>query len=62
MSPSIEAFPTNTMDAGAGGGCNDDTPYRDQSQVTFTALEGEEFIIGIGTFNNDMGSYQITIE
>jgi len=49
---------------GCGGAevtCNDDTTDL-LSQVSFSASEGEEFIIGLGGFNQAEGDYVITIE
>ena len=41
--------------------CNDDDSNL-LSQVSFSATAGQEFIIGLGGFNNDGGAYVIGIE
>ncbi len=46
---------------GAELGCNDDSGGL-QSELSFAALAGEEFIVGLGGFDTSEGDYVITIE
>ena len=41
--------------------CNDDSGGL-QSEVSFAALAGEEFIVGLGGFDTSAGNYEITIQ
>jgi hypothetical protein len=41
--------------------CNDDV-IGFQSELSFTALQGEQFIIGLGGFNSAQGEYEIRID
>jgi hypothetical protein len=49
---------------GCGGvelACNDDATGL-QSELSFSALAGEQFVLGLGGFNSAQGTYEITIE